>query len=149
MLINEFLKFLSEESVIMGKINWEIINGSKSILNLNNLIIRSCQELGLRCDKSGSTIENTCLKLKTTTSPFIYIYYIFDRAELFFAVTIPEKKYLELDCKKWYNNLGVVFNFDKYCFFHKSLEEQIYIMKEFITDLTNKVDEYNQLDLTN
>jgi len=134
-IINEFLNFLEEERITMEKVSWEIVNGSKSIYALTRLIGRACDELGIKYEWKSSSSDYTSQIIDGK----IYVYFLFESGKLYFCVYGGSKPIEEFNISVWKKNFGTFFDFDNYCFFHKTLEEQVDIIKNYISNLLIKL----------
>ena len=134
-IIKEFIKFLEDEGVAMNKVTWEIISGSKAIYSLTRIIARATEELKLNHKWLNASSDYTaqCIQDK------LYVYFLLKEAKLYFCV-FDNRPSEEFSNTIWENDYGIFFDFDKECFFHKSLEEQIDVMKNFIGRLINIIE---------
>jgi hypothetical protein len=133
-LIDQFLLFLRERWVVMEKVSWEIINGAKSIYNLTRIIQKACQELGVKCNWPVPSSDYTSQWIGGKISAF----FVHQEATLYFTTPnpIPEMKMEKIPILN--NQYGLKFDFDKNFFFHRNLEEQVEIIKNFIKELLSK-----------
>lgn len=134
-LIDQFLLFLKEEGAIMEKVSWEIINGAKSIYNLTRIIERACKDLGVKCVWPVPSSDYTSQFIAGKISAMFY----HKEGALYFTATnpIPELKMEKIPWLK--NQYGIKFDFDEHFFFHRNLEQQIEIIKNFIKEILSKV----------
>lgn len=133
-LIDQFLLFLKERWVVMEKVSWEIINGAKSIYNLTRIIQKACQDLGVKCNWSGSSSGYTSQWIGGKVSAC----FVHQDATLYFTTPNPTPEMKMEKIPIWNNQYGLKFDFDKHFFFHKNLEEQVEIIKNFIKELLSK-----------
>ena len=135
-LIEQFLLFLKERGITMEKVTWEIINGSKAIYNLTQLIKSACEKLGVPCVWITST---SSLYTGQWIDNKLGAYFLIDQACLLFTSSKPQPNIPEMNIR-WGNQYAIKFDFDKYYFFHRNLEGQEEIIKEFIKDLLSKIE---------
>lgn len=135
-LVEQFLLFLRERWIVMEKVSWEIINGARSVYNLTKIIERACKELGVKCAWPTPSSVYTSQGIAEKIGAYFY----HKEATLYFTTprAIPELKTEMITWLKG-NPHGLKFDFDKHFFFHRSLEEQIEIIKNFINELLFKL----------
>ncbi len=134
-IISEFLYFLENEGIAMRKVTWEIENGSKSIYSLTRIVQRASEELDLRHSWKPGSADYTAQCIDDT----IYAYYLFKDSKLYFCVYGKTKPSEELKETVWSDDHGLYFDFDKECFFHKNIEEQVDILKGFIVNFKSLI----------
>lgn len=127
----EFVTFLKEEGIAMERVSWELINGAKSVFSLTRIIQRACQELGIKHAWISSSSDNTAQCIKD----MVYVYFLLENSKLYFTVNADKPPTESMNVNLWNNYFGKYFDFDEHSYFHKSLEEQIAIMKNFINDI--------------
>ena len=117
----------------MQKVTWEIINGAKAIFSLTKIIERASEELNLSHKREVASSDYTaqCIDGK------LYAYFFLKDAKLYFCVYGDQKPSNDFSVTLWTNDHGIFFDFDKECFFHKSLEEQVDTIKNYISNLLN------------
>ena len=130
-IVHEFLNFLEEEGVAMQKVTWEIINGAKSVYSLTRIIVRACEELNLSHKWVNCSSDYTAQCIDDR----LYVYFFLKDAKLYFCIYDDKKYPDDLSVTLWSNDHGVFFDFDDNCFFHKTLEEQVDTIKNYISNL--------------
>jgi hypothetical protein len=135
-LRDQFLLFLEEGGIAMEKVSWEIVNGAKSIYSLIKIIDRACEELGFKSNWGTTSNDYTSQWIPKYN---LGVYFYHKEASLYFTSATPIHG-VEMEKPEWLNNqYAIKFDFDTHCFFHKNLEEQIKIIKNFILDLSSKL----------
>ena len=130
-IIHEFLQFLEEEGVAMQKVTWEIINGAKAVYSLTRMIARATEELNLSHKWINCSSDYTAQRIGDK----LHAYFFLKDAKLYFCIYGDSKPSDDFSVTLWSNDHGIFFDFDKECFFHKSVEEQIDIIKNYIKKL--------------
>jgi hypothetical protein len=115
----------------MKKVSSEIINGSKAIYNLTQIIIKACHELGYECSwipATGPLYTGQWIAKK------LRAYFVIDQSSLLFGSSKTQPNLPEMNIE-FHNHYCIKFDFDKYYFFDKNLEGQVATIKEFIKEL--------------
>lgn len=140
-LISEFILFLKNEGITMDKVTWELIEGTKSLNALQQLVARASEENGFTVNWRGGSSANSEILIHKK----LYAYFFYDKAELAFCVYEP----YNIGLKPFSNKVRggenwscVLFDFDQHNFFHRSYEEQLLLLKNFIKDLMAKIESF-------
>ena len=139
-VVQEFITFLEDEGIAMNRVTWEIIAGSKAVYSLTRIIVRACEELNLNHKWVNASSDYTaqCIQDK------LYVYFLLKDAKLYFCV-YNNKPSEDFSTTIWEKDHGLFFDFDKECFFHRSLEGQIEVMKNYISNLLNLIEKAQQV----
>ena len=132
--VRQFLQYLKNTGVVMEKVKWQLIEGAKSVFDLQKITARAAEELKLNVKWQGGSSGNTALLIDKD----LYAWFFFDTSELCLAMYEPYNK--DVFNHRQGSNYGCKrFDFDEQRFFHLSLEEQISSIKSFIKETMNKI----------